>query len=320
MKRFLITVSALSLLAAPAVSIAQTANPDREARRAERQAARQAGEGPSQEERQARRAARQADDQADDQADALVEQRAQRQAEREAAQQQRQAEAAAAAQAGQVDSELLARDHAARAEAEANFRRVEDGRPRVGEDRVRPEDRRYERQEDRRDRREARQPNTPPGMVVPPTFNEGRDGRWERRDDRRDRREDRRDYRQDRWEDRRDYRQDRWEDRREFRQERRQRTFQYRGRDYSAYRAPAYRWSSGIRSRNWIVGAFLPAPLITQNYVLRDYWNYDLPRPPLGTYYVRVDTDVYLVAVRGGRVIDVIRDVFYYDDGYGYGW
>ncbi len=274
MKRFLITVSALSLLAAPTLSLAQDRGGDRDARRAARQAERAAqggGEQRSPEERAQRR-----------------EDRQERQADR---------------QDGGDMSELQRRDAAARAEAEENLRRVEAGQPRVGEDRVRRADERAfgdgreDRQERRQDRREDR--------------------RDDRQDDRQDRREDRQESRQDRREDRRDYRDDRRDDRRDYRQDRRARNFQYRGRSYQSRRAPIYRWAPGYRSRSWAVGAFLPAPLVVQSYILRDFWSYDLPPPPRGTYYVRVDTDVYLVTYRGNRVVDVIRGVFYYDD---YGW
>lgn len=265
MKRFLISVSALSLLAAPAASFAQDA--DRQARR---------------EARQAERAQRQADG-----GDA---QRQQQRAERQAERAQREGQFA------QVDQGLAERNARALAEAEENARRVEAGQPRVGEDRVRPADRRYaEGADDRQDRRENRQ---------------------ERREDRRD---DRQDWRQDNREDRREYRQDRRDDRRDYRQDQRRRSWSYQGRNYNAFRVDPYRWAPGFRSFNFGIGTYLPSPFISQTYVLRDYYRYGLPRPPAGTYWLRVDNDVLLVSYRRNRVLEVIRDVFYYDD-YGRGW
>lgn len=94
-------------------------------------------------------------------------------------------------------------------------------------------------------------------------------------------------------------------------------TFQWRGRSYQRHRVPAYRWAPGFSYQRWGVGSILPRLLFQNDYIVRDYWAYDLPPPPPGTYYLRVDMDLYIVAYRSGRVVDVIPDVFYYDD---YGW
>lgn len=140
-----------------------------------------------------------------------------------------------------------------------------------------------------------------------------RDGRDWRRD--RDGRGDR-DGRQ--WRGDRDDRYDGRRDGREWRGDRRgPGTFQYRGRSYNRYRAPAYRWAPGWSYRRWGVGSILPSILFAREYVLSNFWDYGLPPPPPGAYWLRVDQDVYLIT-RSGRVLEYIPNVFFYDDYYGW--
>lgn len=132
---------------------------------------------------------------------------------------------------------------------------------------------------------------------------ENRDGReldrgGERRDfDRRDEGRDRRDF------DRRDFRGDR--DRREAR-----RFFSFRGREYSAVRAPEFRYPRGWAYRRWSRGDVLPRLFLADAFFI-DYGFLGLPPPPRYYRWVRYGPDALLVNVYDGRIIDTIYDAFY---------
>lgn len=181
-------------------------------------------------------------------------------------------------------------------------------------------ERRQDAREVRQDRREDRRENR-------------QERRQERRDDRQDRREDRRDDRQDRREDRREHRQDRREDRRDDHHGDWRRDWrpgdghQMRDRDrgrswYDArqwqrsyhaprrYRAPRYVTPRGWYVRNWAFGDILPRHWFGAGYYL-NWFSYGLPRPPIGTEWVRVGDDALLVDVWSGRIVSVYYDLFW---------
>ncbi len=84
-------------------------------------------------------------------------------------------------------------------------------------------------------------------------------------------------------------------------------------RSYNAprrYRAPAYRYPSGWYARSWVWGDLLPRSWYSSSYYL-DYRYYGLPRPPIGTEWVRVRDDALLVDVWTGRVLTVYYDLFW---------
>lgn len=181
-----------------------------------------------------------------------------------------------------------------------------------------------DRAEVREDRREDRQ-----------------DRREDRRDDRQDRREDRRDDRQDRREDRvivaPQVRTD--SDRRErtfrpqviqqapaFRRPGEGRKLRDRDRDRSwydasryrrayhakhRYRASRYIYPSGWYVRVWNFGDRLPHSSWYSNRYYLDWWRYSLPRPPIGTEWIRMRDDAILVDVWTGRVLAVYHDLFW---------
>lgn len=123
-----------------------------------------------------------------------------------------------------------------------------------------------------------------------------RDNRYHGNNDwaqRHDRRDDRRDWRHDRRDDRRDWRDDR----------RRYASYRYR----SPYR---YVYPRGYRHYNWSVGYYLPAPYYSSHYYV-DYGYYRLPPPPRGYRWIRVDNDVYLVAIGSGLIRDILYGLFY---------
>ncbi|PZQ56815.1 MAG: hypothetical protein DI570_20610 [Phenylobacterium zucineum] len=118
----------------------------------------------------------------------------------------------------------------------------------------------------------------------------------ERRDwDRRDR--DRRDW--DRRDDRRDYR--RWE----------------RGHYPQVYVNPhryRYDWRppSGFYLRSWGYGEFFPRGWFGPGWWIVDAWQYDLPLPPPGFEWVRSGPDALLIDEYSGRIVQVVRNVFWY--------
>jgi Ni/Co efflux regulator RcnB len=136
------------------------------------------------------------------------------------------------------------------------------------------------------------------------------DGRWDndRRDDR-GRGGDRRDWDDRRGSDRRDWDRgdrrngagySRWE----------------RGRYPSVYVNPhRYRYSwrppSGYYVRSWGFGEFLPRSWFGSGYWIVDAWRYDLPLPPPGYEWVRVGYDALLVDEFTGRIVQVVRNVFW---------
>lgn len=104
-----------------------------------------------------------------------------------------------------------------------------------------------------------------------------------------------------RWDGRRDY--PRWE----------------RGRYPNVYRSThRYRYSRawypppGFYVRAWSFGDFLPNAWFGPQWWIEDPWAYDLPLPPPGYVWVRSGEDALLVDQWSGRIIQVVRFVFFY--------
>lgn len=77
------------------------------------------------------------------------------------------------------------------------------------------------------------------------------------------------------------------------------------------YRAPhRYVYPRGYRHYDWRVGYYLPAPYYSSYYYV-DYGYYRLPPPPRGYRWIRVDNDVYLVAIGSGLIRDILYGLFY---------
>lgn len=125
-----------------------------------------------------------------------------------------------------------------------------------------------------------------------------RDGRWDGRWSREDR---------DRWD-----RDDRDRDRR-----RGDRPYWSQGRYPFSYhsqrRYRAGRWIAppGFYVRSWSYGDHLPWGWYGSSYRLNDWYAYGLPWPPPGFDWVRVGPDVLLVDRFTGRVVQVVRMVFW---------
>ena len=77
------------------------------------------------------------------------------------------------------------------------------------------------------------------------------------------------------------------------------------------FRLPSYRRPAGWYSHRWAFGEFLPAAFWVRDYWLIDFADYDLPPPPYGAIWVRVDRDALLVDEDSGEIITVVYDVFY---------
>jgi Ni/Co efflux regulator RcnB len=61
----------------------------------------------------------------------------------------------------------------------------------------------------------------------------------------------------------------------------------------------------------WSFGEFLPQAWVAPEYLIEDWWNYDLPEPPYGYDWIRVGDDALLVDEYDGRVVQVVRDLFW---------
>ncbi len=85
-------------------------------------------------------------------------------------------------------------------------------------------------------------------------------------------------------------------------------------RDYRAdhrFHVGGYRRPYGWYSHHWVFGEFLPRPFWARDYWLYDYADYDLPPPPFGTVWVRVNDDALLIDQDTGEIISVVYGVFY---------
>ena len=77
------------------------------------------------------------------------------------------------------------------------------------------------------------------------------------------------------------------------------------------YRVGSYRPPYGYFVRSWGFGDFLPSGWFGPGYWVDDFYDYDLPYPPPGYHWVRVGADVLLVDDYSGRIVQVIRDMFW---------
>lgn len=90
-----------------------------------------------------------------------------------------------------------------------------------------------------------------------------------------------------------------------------------RGRYPPIYRSPErfridrYRAPSGYYFRQWGFGDFLPRGWYGPQYELLDFFAYGLPYPPPGYAWVRVGEDAVLVDRFTGRIVQVVRFLFW---------
>ena len=73
----------------------------------------------------------------------------------------------------------------------------------------------------------------------------------------------------------------------------------------------AWRPPVGFYSRSWGFGDYLPRSWYGGDYGIIDPWQYNLPLPPPGYDWVRVGDDAVLIDRFNGRVVQVVRFVFW---------
>ena len=77
------------------------------------------------------------------------------------------------------------------------------------------------------------------------------------------------------------------------------------------FRLGGYRQPYGYYARAWAFGDFLPRGWFGQDYWLGDFVDYGLPYPPPGFEWVRVGDDAIMVDQYTGRVVQVVRGIFW---------
>jgi Ni/Co efflux regulator RcnB len=77
------------------------------------------------------------------------------------------------------------------------------------------------------------------------------------------------------------------------------------------YHIGAYRRPPHFYTHVWSFGEFLPGTWFGPDYLIDEWWDYDLPAPPPGYDWVRVGDDALLVDEYTGRIVQVVRNLFW---------
>jgi len=77
------------------------------------------------------------------------------------------------------------------------------------------------------------------------------------------------------------------------------------------FRVGRYRAPYGYYVRSWGFGEFLPRAWYGEDYWIGDFLDYGLPYPPPGYEWVRVGGDALMVDRFTGRIVQVVRGVFW---------
>jgi Ni/Co efflux regulator RcnB len=72
-----------------------------------------------------------------------------------------------------------------------------------------------------------------------------------------------------------------------------------------------YRYPPGFAYRRWAAGAILPSVFLSSAYFYDNYPALGLAPPPPGYQWVRYGSDLLLVNIATGRIIDVVDGAFY---------
>jgi Ni/Co efflux regulator RcnB len=80
---------------------------------------------------------------------------------------------------------------------------------------------------------------------------------------------------------------------------------------HARFRGHVWRPPPGYYVRSWRYGEYLPGGWYAESYWLTDWWAYDLPEPPYGYEWVRVGSDAVLVDTFSGRIVQVVRLLFW---------
>ena len=79
----------------------------------------------------------------------------------------------------------------------------------------------------------------------------------------------------------------------------------------SRYHSPSrYYYPRGYSRGYWNIGVRLPRAYYAPNYYV-NYSTYGLAAPPYGCYWVRIDSDVLLIEIATGEVVDILYGFFY---------
>jgi len=87
--------------------------------------------------------------------------------------------------------------------------------------------------------------------------------------------------------------------------------FVYRGQAFERVRTAPFVYPPGWGDRRWEVGAFLPPFFLVRDYWYPDWGLIGLLPPPPDYQWVRYGSDLLMVDLTSGEVIDVVYDVFY---------
>jgi Ni/Co efflux regulator RcnB len=77
------------------------------------------------------------------------------------------------------------------------------------------------------------------------------------------------------------------------------------------YHALPWRAPRGYYARAWRYGEILPYGWYGPDYRILEFWQFGLPEPPPGYYWVRVGYDALLVDDFDGRIVQVVRYLFW---------
>lgn len=87
--------------------------------------------------------------------------------------------------------------------------------------------------------------------------------------------------------------------------------FNYRGRSFNRVHIAPFAYPQGWAYRRWAVGAILPPLFLAPAYYYSDWATMGLTPPPPGFQWLRYGSDLLLVNVTTGQVVDTVYDVFY---------
>jgi Nickel/cobalt transporter regulator len=88
--------------------------------------------------------------------------------------------------------------------------------------------------------------------------------------------------------------------------------FIYRGRAFERVRSAPFVYPPGWGYQRWAIGAFVPPVFLVRDYWYPDWDLLGLPPPPPDYQWVRYGSDLLLVDLTSGEVVEVVYDVFYY--------
>lgn len=66
----------------------------------------------------------------------------------------------------------------------------------------------------------------------------------------------------------------------------------------------------GYAHRRWIYGERLPRAWLARRFWIVDYFDFDLPPPPIGFAWIRLGADALLVDLATGKVVEVVYGLF----------